>query len=120
MDSALRGARRASAAFVDLTFHDLRGSAVTRLALAGCTVAGDRDLHRSFSLADVSAILDSTISAAIRRSAENAIRKLETERKRTKSANRLQTGPRCSDAKQPKSIDIIWWAHKDSNLGPAD
>src|SRR3984957_10328893 len=48
----------AAAGIVGLTFHDLRGTAVTRLALAGCTVPEIATItgHR---LRDVQSILDS-------------------------------------------------------------
>ena len=35
------------AGIVGVTFNDLRGTAVTRLALAGCTEAADRQHHRT-------------------------------------------------------------------------
>ncbi len=65
----------------DLTFHDLRGTAVTRLAVAGATVAEIATLT-GHSLRDVSAILDAHYLSRDPALGEAAIRKLE---KRTKS-----------------------------------
>jgi integrase len=67
-----------------LTFHDLRGSAVTRLALAGATpqeIAG----VTGHSLRDVSTILDRHYLG----NRANAIRRLERKEKRTKPVNRV-------------------------------
>ena len=68
----------------DLHFHDLRGSAVVRLALAECDGTADRDLHRT-RLKDVEAILDKHYLGRDVRLAENAVRKLERKEKRTKT-----------------------------------
>jgi hypothetical protein len=51
------GAKRATAGIVGLTFHDLGGTAVTRLTLAGCTEAEIAAIT-GHSLRDVAAILD--------------------------------------------------------------
>jgi integrase len=72
----------------DLTFHDLRGSAVTRLALAGATpqeIAG----VTGHSLRDVSTILDRHYLGDRAALAENAIRRLERKERRTKTVNRV-------------------------------
>lgn len=72
----------------DLTFHDLRGSAVTRLALAGATsqeIAG----VTGHSLRDVNTIVDKHYLGDRAGLAANAIRKLERKEKRTKSVNQL-------------------------------
>ena len=66
-----------------LTFHDLRGSAVTRLALAGCTVP-EIAAFTGHSLADVQAILDTHYLHRDPAMAEAAIRKLETGTKTPK------------------------------------
>jgi hypothetical protein len=60
-----------------LTFHDLRGSVVTRLAVAGASVPeiGSVTGH---SLADVGAIFDRHYLGERTTLAEQAIRKLET------------------------------------------
>ncbi len=47
----------AKAGIIDLTFHDLRGTAITRMALAGCTVP-EIAAVTGHSLKDVEAILD--------------------------------------------------------------
>lgn len=60
----------------DLTFHDLRGTAVTRLALAGCSVAQIAAIT-GHSLKDVEAILDAHYLGGKTALAEEAIRKLE-------------------------------------------
>lgn len=59
-----------------LTFHDLRGTAVTRLALVGCTEA-EIAAVTGHSLRDVRSILDSHYLSRDPALAENAIRKLE-------------------------------------------
>lgn len=69
----------AKAGVTGVTFHDLRGTAVTRLAEAGCTEAEIATIT-GHSLKDVGAILD----AYLKRTgglAESAIRKLETRTK---------------------------------------
>lgn len=71
----------ATAGIVGLTFHDLRGTAVTRLALAGCTVAEIAAIT-GHSLRDVGAILDTHYLHRDPALAESAIKKLE---KRTKT-----------------------------------
>lgn len=74
------------AGIVDLTFHDLRGTAVTRLALAGCSVPEIATIT-GHSLRDVGAILDSNYLNRDYGLALSAIKKLET---RTKLQNELQ------------------------------
>jgi integrase len=66
----------ATAGIVGLTFHDLRGTAVTRLALAGCTEAEIATIT-GHSLRDVGAILDAHCLHRDPALAESAIRKLE-------------------------------------------
>lgn len=78
----------------DLHFHDLRGTAVTRLALASCTVPEIATIT-GHSLATVQTILDKYLSRDVRL-AEAAILKLEENENRSKIANRLQTEAVCS------------------------
>lgn len=66
----------ARAGVVDLTFHDLRGTAVTRLALAGCSEAEIATIT-GHSMKDVGSILDAHYLHRDSRLAESAIRKLE-------------------------------------------
>lgn len=66
-----------AAAIVGLTFNDLRGTAVTRLALVGATEAEIATLT-GHALRDVRSILDAHYLNRDPRLAENAIRKLET------------------------------------------
>jgi integrase len=66
----------ASAGIVGLTFHDLRGTAVTRLAVAGCTVPEIATIT-GHGLRDVAAILDSNYLDRDPALAASAIRKLE-------------------------------------------
>lgn len=68
------------AGIVGLTFHDLRGTAVTRLALAGATEAEIATLT-GHTLRDVRAILDSHYLARDPALGESAIRKLERRTK---------------------------------------
>jgi integrase len=70
----VRGCR--AAGITGLTFHDLRGTAVTRLALVGCTVA-EIAAVTGHSLRDVHMILDARYLARDPALSENAIRKLE-------------------------------------------
>jgi integrase len=71
----------AKAGIVGVTFNDLRGTAVTRLALAGCTEAEIATIT-GHSLRDVRTILDSHYLHRDPALAESAIKKLE---KRTKT-----------------------------------
>lgn len=73
----------AKAGVVGVTFHDLRGTAVTRLALAECSEAEIATIT-GHSLRDVAAILDAHYLKRDPRLAESAIRKLE---KRGESPN---------------------------------
>ena len=68
----------------DLHFHDLRRSAVVRLAIAGATVP-EIATFTGHSLKDVEAILDKHYLGRDVRLAENAVRKLERKEKRTES-----------------------------------
>lgn len=73
----------AKAGIVGVTFNDLRGTAVTRLALAGCTEPEIATIT-GHSLRDVRSILDAHYLHRDPTLAENAIRKLE---KGTKTSN---------------------------------
>jgi integrase len=64
------------AGIVGITFHDLRGTAVTRLAIVGCTEAEIATIT-GHSLRDVRSILDTHYLARDPALAESAIRKLE-------------------------------------------
>jgi integrase len=68
------------AGIVGLTFNDLRGTAVTRLALAGATEAEIATIT-GHSLRDVRSILDSNYLHRDPELAERAIRKLEARTK---------------------------------------
>jgi integrase len=71
------------AGVIGVTFHDLRGTAVTRLAIAGCTEAEIATIT-GHSLRSVRAIIDTHYLNRDPVLAESAIRKLET---RTKAPN---------------------------------
>ncbi|MEI9403387.1 tyrosine-type recombinase/integrase [Mesorhizobium argentiipisi] len=73
----------AAAGIVGVTFNDLRGTAVTRLAIAGCTEAEIATIT-GHSLRDVRSILDAHYLNRDPALGESAIRKLE---KRTNSPN---------------------------------
>ena len=75
------------AGIVGLTFHDLRGTAVTRLALVGCTEAEIAAIT-GHSLRDVHSILDAHYLARDPALGESAIRKLEAG---TKPARKIPT-----------------------------
>lgn len=70
----------AKAGISGLTFNDLRGTAVTRLGIAGCTEAEIATLS-GHSLRDVRSILDAHYLDRDPAMAESAIRKLEAHRK---------------------------------------
>lgn len=76
-----------------LTFHDLRGTAATRLAEAGCSVPEIATIT-GHSLAEVETILDSHYLSRSRGMAESAISKLDQHRNRTNSANRAANRPK--------------------------
>jgi Phage integrase family len=77
----------AKAKIADLTFHDLRGSAVIRLALAGATVP-EIATFTGHSLKDVESILDAHYLGRDMQLAENAMRKLELR----EAKNRTDSG----------------------------
>ena len=74
--TAWRDARIKAGLRAGLTFHDLRGSAVTRLARAGCTVP-EIATFTGHSLADVHSILDAHYLSRDVTLADAAMRKLE-------------------------------------------
>lgn len=78
-----------------VTFHDLRGSAVTKLAEADCSVAEIATIT-GHSLDDVGAILDGHYLSRTNALADSAIRKLDRKEKRTKS---VKTGVNRASAK---------------------
>jgi len=84
--SWLRASRRAGIA--GLTFNDLRGTAVTRLAIAGCTEAEIATIT-GHSLRDVRSILDLHYLARDPALAESAIAKLETRTKNSQPTAQL-------------------------------
>lgn len=69
-----------------LTFHDLRGTAVTRLAVAGCEVPEIASIT-GHKLNKVAAILDSHYLSRDSALGVSAIRKLEAHEERTKIPN---------------------------------
>jgi integrase len=70
-----------------LTFHDLRGTAVTRLAVAGCTEAEIATIT-GHSLRTVGLMLDQHYLSRSLGMAESAIAKLEKHQAGTKTVNR--------------------------------
>jgi integrase len=78
------GKAQRKAGIVGVTFHDMRGTAVTRLALAGATEAEIATIT-GHTLRDVRSILDAHYLNRDPALAESAIRKLE---KRTKTPDR--------------------------------
>ncbi|HKG85221.1 MAG TPA: tyrosine-type recombinase/integrase [Beijerinckiaceae bacterium] len=68
----------------DVTFHDLRGTAVTRLALAGCTNNEIASIT-GHSLRDVDAILDAHYLGGRIELAEQAMARLEEKEAGTRS-----------------------------------
>lgn len=79
------------AGIVGVTFHDLRGTAVTRLAIVGCTEAEIATIT-GHSLRDVRSILDANYLHRDPALAESAIKKLERGTKSSNQAsNRTKT-----------------------------
>lgn len=76
----------AAAKLQGLTFHDLRGTAVTRLAIAGCEITEIATIT-GHSLKDVATILDTHYLSRDARLAESAIEKLEKHKAKTKTPN---------------------------------
>jgi integrase len=76
----------AKAKVTGLTYHDLRGTAVTRLAVAGCSESEIATIT-GHSLRDVGAILDAHYLSRDSRLAESAIRKREAHEAGTKVPN---------------------------------
>jgi integrase len=74
----------AKAGVKGVTFHDLRGTAVTRFALAGCTVPEIVTIT-GHSLRDVGSILDTHYLKRDPELARSAIRKLERSTRRSSS-----------------------------------
>jgi len=70
----------------DVTFHGLRGTAVTRLAVAGCSVPEIASIT-GHSLKQVIAILDAHYLSRESKLGISAIQKLEAHEKRTNSPN---------------------------------
>jgi integrase len=83
------GKLREKAGVSGLTFHDLRGSAVVHLALAGASVP-EIATFTGHSLAAVESILDRHYLGRDVKLAENAVKKLERNERRTNSTKRLQ------------------------------
>lgn len=75
-----------------LTFHDLRGTAVTRLALAGCSEAEIASMT-GHSLKSVSGILDRHYLHRDQRMSESAVAKLEKHASGTAAVNAPVNGP---------------------------
>lgn len=76
----------AKAKVTGLTFHDLRGTAVTRLAIAGCSESEIATIT-GHSLHDVGAILDAHYLSRDSRLAESGMRKREAHEAGTKVPN---------------------------------
>ena len=76
----------AKAKVIGLTFHDLRGTAVTRFALGGCSEA-EIATFTGHSLKDVRAILDAHYLSRDSRMAESALKKREAHEAGTKVPN---------------------------------
>lgn len=81
------GKAQAAAGIEGVTFHDLRGTAVTSLAIAGCTVPEISALT-GHSLKDAEAILSKHYLGRDKRLGESAVAKLEKHGRRTAAVKR--------------------------------
>lgn len=75
----------AKAGISGVTFHDVRGTAVTKLAEAGCPVSEIATIT-GHSLVDAAAILDAHYLSRSDTLADSAIRRLERKERRTEAA----------------------------------
>ncbi len=98
------GEATAAAKLTGLHFHDLRGTAVTMLAEAGCTEAEIASITGHSNQA-VHGILEK-YTARTRELARSAIGKLENAA-RTDFANRLQTGAEKLEPNEPATPDNV-------------
>jgi hypothetical protein len=87
-----------------------------RLALAECTEAEIATIT-GHSLRDVYSILEAHYLHAIQRWPRA---RLESSKREQNLPTDRPTGPGCSNCDWRKAERNQWWAHKDSNLGPAD
>ena len=105
-----------------LTFHDLRGTAVSRLASAGATEMEIAAIT-GHAVGDVRSIMDKCYFNRDPAMAVRAMQKLEKGNKVCKPSCKpsRMTLHRNNETGKSKSFQLVrWWAHKGSNLGPAD
>jgi hypothetical protein len=106
----------AAAGVVGVTFHDLRGTAVTRLAIGNATEA---------EIATITGTLAAKRARDPRRALPCARSGAWRERDQ-EARNRNQISQLTSQLLLAglvgnwKTLCGHWWAHQDSNLGPAD
>jgi integrase len=97
---------RIAAGIAGLTFNDLRGTAVTRLALAGCSIPEIASIT-GHSLKDVSTILDKHYLHRDQKLSDGAIAKLEAWRREQNAAdtfpNEFPNEPEAPSADPEKS-----------------
>jgi integrase len=93
------------AGVVGVTFHDLRGTAVTRLARAGCTVPEIASIS-GHSLKDVGDILDAHYLNRDSALAQAAIRKLEANAPNHAPNRDLNDNPEPENFREKQ-----WWTH---------
>ena len=98
-----------------VAFHDLRGTAVTRLALAGCTEAEIASITGP-SLKMPARSSMRTISIAIPSSQE---RRSPSSKQERRFPTELPTGQGCFWETVYTQLKT-WWVQQDSNLRPAD
>lgn len=94
------GKAQIAAGIIGITFHDLRGTAVTRLAAAGCTVPEIAQIT-GHGLKDCETILDRHSFSRDKGLGESAIAKVEQHEPRTKTVN----GPVNSSISSAKKSD---------------
>ena len=112
-----------AAGVVGVTFHDLRGTAVTRLAVAGCTEAEIATIT-GHSLRSVRAILDTHYLSPRSGARRKRYPKARKGNKISQLSSQLLHDVLLGRTKEREKLCEIngegWWAHQGSNLGPAD
>ncbi len=101
-----------------MAFGDLRGTAVTRLALADCGEAGIATIIEH-SLKDVGAILNTHYLSRDSRLAESAMEKRKLYEGSTKTPNKASDCPKLFGSHSRETPYLYWQGLRDSNPRPS-